>query len=190
MARVITASEYNGPLVLRHELGHSIIEVGEEYDGATTYFGANTAPSPTAIPWAHWLTDRASTRVERSVMPFQAYTWSMLSTASPWKASFVSSGTFTSHHIRVSLSGLPLASDARILLDGVDINWTPVEDIGLDRYIYDIYIPTPLRGGRHTLQVRLLNEEREGFAQLCSMEVLEYGDSEVESVLFLPWKLL
>lgn len=30
---VITASELNGPIVLRHELGHSIIEVGEEYDG-------------------------------------------------------------------------------------------------------------------------------------------------------------
>lgn len=24
-----------GPLVLRHELGHSIIDVGEEYDGGT-----------------------------------------------------------------------------------------------------------------------------------------------------------
>lgn len=30
---VITASELNGPIVLRHELGHSIIDVGEEYDG-------------------------------------------------------------------------------------------------------------------------------------------------------------
>ena len=31
--RVITASELNGPLVLRHELGHSLIDVGEEYEG-------------------------------------------------------------------------------------------------------------------------------------------------------------
>lgn len=30
---IITASELNGPLVLRHELGHSLIAVGEEYDG-------------------------------------------------------------------------------------------------------------------------------------------------------------
>jgi hypothetical protein len=30
---IITASEKNGPLVLRHELGHSLIEVGEEYEG-------------------------------------------------------------------------------------------------------------------------------------------------------------
>jgi len=32
---VITASEINGPLVLRHELGHSLIEEGDEYDGST-----------------------------------------------------------------------------------------------------------------------------------------------------------
>lgn len=33
--RVITASPLNGPLVLRHELGHSLIPVGEEYEGGT-----------------------------------------------------------------------------------------------------------------------------------------------------------
>jgi hypothetical protein len=31
---VITASEINGPLVLRHELGHSLIDEGDEYDGS------------------------------------------------------------------------------------------------------------------------------------------------------------
>ena len=31
---VITASEINGPLVLRHELGHSLIKEGDEYDGS------------------------------------------------------------------------------------------------------------------------------------------------------------
>lgn len=31
--RIITASKLNGPLVLRHELGHSLIPVGEEYEG-------------------------------------------------------------------------------------------------------------------------------------------------------------
>lgn len=35
--RIITASELNGPLVLRHELGHSLIEVGEEYEGGMYY---------------------------------------------------------------------------------------------------------------------------------------------------------
>ena len=34
---VITASEINGPLVLRHELGHSLIEEGDEYDGSESY---------------------------------------------------------------------------------------------------------------------------------------------------------
>jgi hypothetical protein len=41
MGRVITASALNGPLVLRHELGHSLIPVGEEYEGGepTSRFG-------------------------------------------------------------------------------------------------------------------------------------------------------
>lgn len=30
---VITSSEKNGPLILRHELGHTLIPVGDEYDG-------------------------------------------------------------------------------------------------------------------------------------------------------------
>jgi hypothetical protein len=38
--RIITASELNGPLVLRHELGHSLIPVGEEYDGGMLAVGS------------------------------------------------------------------------------------------------------------------------------------------------------
>jgi len=33
MSSVITASKLNGPVVLRHELGHSLINIGEEYEG-------------------------------------------------------------------------------------------------------------------------------------------------------------
>ncbi|KAF8143807.1 IgA peptidase M64-domain-containing protein [Mycena galopus ATCC 62051] len=73
---VITPSLANGALILRHELGHSIIPVGEEYDGGYAYFGPNAYHNLTEpVPWAHWLTDPgpAHARVERSVMPMQDY---------------------------------------------------------------------------------------------------------------------
>lgn len=63
MDRVITASALNGPLVLRHELGHSLIPVGEEYEGggstctcnyglqAKIDFQASLTSGPTRTRW-------------------------------------------------------------------------------------------------------------------------------------------
>ena len=80
---MVTSSFLNGPLVLRHELGHSIIDVGEEYDGGFAYFGVNAAEDLSErLPWEHWLTNPSpildeprnqTRRIERSVMPMQAY---------------------------------------------------------------------------------------------------------------------
>ncbi|KAE9396151.1 cytochrome P450 [Gymnopus androsaceus JB14] len=53
---VITSSILNGPQILRHELGHSIIPVGEEYDGGFAYFGVNAYHDlHEPVPWAHWI---------------------------------------------------------------------------------------------------------------------------------------
>lgn len=178
---VITSSSYNGPLVLRHELGHSIIGVGEEYDGGYAYFGVNYAPS-TSVGWSHWLTDAPSVgvapRVERTVMPYMNYTWTMMTSAASWKATFSSAGTYSWFLVRISLSGLPLKSDATVLLDGTDLGWQPQNGIGLDRYIYDIKSPAgwKLGPGRHNIEVKLNNAAREGSAQVCSVEVLEFGN--------------
>ena len=56
---VITASILNGALVLRHEFGHSTLEVGEEYDGGFGYYGPNAAHDCKSFPWPHWLSDPA-----------------------------------------------------------------------------------------------------------------------------------
>lgn len=193
---MITSSILNGPLVLRHELGHSIIEVGEEYDGGFAYFGVNAAHNASEpIPWAHWLSisnadtahddlDSASTpksdfseaRVERSVMPMQIYPWTLLNTSQSWSINFTSSGTYSRHLVRFSLSGLPEASDLRVELDGVDLEWVPKKGLGLDRWHYDIHCDGGLSGGEHELRFTLVNKEREGVAQLCSAEILEFGD--------------
>lgn len=50
---IVTASPHNGPLILRHELGHTIIDVGEEYDGGFNYSGVNAAKNLLA-PWTQW----------------------------------------------------------------------------------------------------------------------------------------
>ncbi|TFK93297.1 hypothetical protein K466DRAFT_478926 [Polyporus arcularius HHB13444] len=194
---VITPSLANGPLVLRHELGHSIIDVGEEYDGGYAYFGVNAANDTTLdkVPWAHWLTNLSdhnhhdhehasqahavspnTARVERSVMPLQDYAWTMLNTSAAWSTKFNSSGTYAWHIVRFSLSGIPDAKDLIVELDGKDLGWVPRGDIGVDRWHYDIKINKTLKGGEHEVKFSLKNKTREGEAQLCSVEILEFGD--------------
>ncbi|KAF8158494.1 IgA peptidase M64-domain-containing protein [Crassisporium funariophilum] len=181
---VITSSILNGPLVLRHELGHSIINVGEEYDGGYAYFGANAAHDISKpLKWAHWLSDdppkvdeSGKPRVERSVMPMQVYPWTMLNTTSPWSIDFSSSGTYSRHVVRFSLSGIPDSGDIRVEMDGVDLGWVPKPGIGVDRWHYDIHSQEGLAEGDHQLKFTLLNGGREGKAQLCSAETIEFGN--------------
>lgn len=61
-------------------------------------------------------------------------------------------------------------------LDGKDLGWTPRADIGVDRWHYDIKLNRTLEGGEHEVKFVLKNAKREGDAQLCSVEVLEFGD--------------
>ena len=189
--RVITSSILNGPLVLRHELGHSIIEVGEEYDGGFAYFGVNAAHDVLKpIPWEHWLSnpptntltkltnENLKPRVERSVMSMQVYPWTMLNVTSPWSIKFTSSGSYSRHLVKFSLSGLPRKEDLQVTLDGIDLDWVPKPGIGLDRWHYDIHSPNGLAPGYHELVFTLVNEQQEGVAQLCSAEILEFGNED------------
>jgi hypothetical protein len=181
---VITASNLNGALVLRHELGHSILEVGEEYDGGFGYYGSNAAHDRKSFPWPHWLSDPARVDntgapcVERSVMAMQAYPWTLLDTSAPWSITFESSGTYSRYSIQFSLSGIPSKEDLRVTLDGVDLGWLPREDVGMDRWFYNFHSPKKLAAGKHVLCFTLLNAEKQGAAQLCSTEILEYGTED------------
>ncbi|KAK6992530.1 hypothetical protein R3P38DRAFT_3225605 [Favolaschia claudopus] len=151
----------------------------QEYDGGYAYFGPNSYNNLSkAVPWAQWLTDPDPThaRVERAVMPMQAYAWTLLNTSTPWSVKFDSSGAYARHLVRFSVSGLPEAADLRVELDGEDLGWTPRADIGLDRYHYDVHRDGGLSAGEHTLSFTLLNGAREPAAQMCSAEVLEFGD--------------
>lgn len=164
--------------MLRHEIGHSIIEVGEEYDGGFAYFGVNAIHDPQGVTWAHWLTREDRARAERSVMPMQAYPWTLLDVEKPWSVTFVSSGIYARHLIKFSLSGIPHVDDLVVYMDGADLGWTPRHEIGVDRWHYDVLFEHALTEGEHVIRFSLRNREIQGQAQLCSVEVLEYGSLE------------
>jgi hypothetical protein len=133
--------------------------------------------------WSHWLStqpdfEHHTLRAERSVMPLQVYAWTMLNRSEPYTATFISNGTFARHLVRFSLSGLPNSSDLKVTIDEEDLGWEPKEDIGIDRWHYDIYRDSPLEGGEHTIQFALQPSGNESTAQLCSFEILEYGSEE------------
>ena len=107
----------NGALVLRHELGHSIIEIGEEYDGGADggYFGVDAATSPGTVGWRRWLTKTplpgVTPRVERMAMPFQTYPWAILNISSIWTGKFLSSGELISY---MNLTGASVVAIRRV----------------------------------------------------------------------------
>lgn len=80
--------------------------------------------------------------------------------------------------VRFSLSGLSQKEDLQVMLDGVDLGWVPKPGIGFDRWHYDIHSPNGLAPGSHELKFILVNKKHEGVAQLCSAEILEFGNEE------------
>ncbi|EHA46537.1 hypothetical protein MGG_02529 [Pyricularia oryzae 70-15] len=177
---VTTASCVNGAVILRHELGHSIIGVGEEYDGGEVYRGVNSAPNGDSVPWKSWYSSpEREPDVQRSNMPIQAYPWTLLNTTSAWSTSFPSAGTYDSYSLQFSISGVSATEDLMVTLDGEDVGWKYKEGVGLDRIIYRLpFRDAKLSGGMHNLTFELLNKELEGTAQLCNFEVLEYGTAD------------
>ncbi|KAI6301582.1 hypothetical protein MCOR07_010364 [Pyricularia oryzae] len=177
---VTTASRVNGAVILRHELGHSIIGVGEEYDGGEVYRGVNSAPNGDSVPWKSWYSSpEKEPDVQRSNMPIQAYPWTLLNTTSAWSTSFPSTGTYDSYSLQFSISGVSATEDLMVTLDGEDVGWKYKEGVGLDRIIYRLpFRDAKLSGGMHNLTFELLNKELEGTAQLCNFEVLEYGTAD------------
>ncbi|KAI2606583.1 IgA peptidase M64-domain-containing protein [Hypoxylon sp. NC1633] len=176
---VTTASLNSGPVVLRHELGHSIIGVGEEYDGGQVYSGVNAARTPSAVPWTQWYTSPATEpQVQRSNMPIQEYPWTLLNTSQAWTQSFSSAGTYASYLLQLSVSGMTASADLRVDIDGTDQGWRINPSVGVDRYIYNMEFDVALGPGVHEISFTLLNGDIEGSAQLCSFEILEYGDAD------------
>jgi hypothetical protein len=116
----------------------------------------------------------------------QEYVWTMLNISTPWSTKFTSSGAYSWHTVRFSLSGLPKGSDLKVELDGTDLGWVARENIGFDRWHYDVHREYSLSPEEHEVKFTLVNKDREGIAQLCSVEIIEFGNED-EFVLILKF---
>ncbi len=111
-------------------------------------------------------------------MPLQVSPWTLLNASSPWTVAFNSSGVYSTYYLQFSLSGIPEKDHLTVKMDGVGLDWAPRKDIGVDRTFYELSRKTPLEEGEHTISFTLSPNALEGQAQLCSLEVLEYGDED------------
>lgn len=192
--RIITASPRNGPLVLRHELGHSLIPVGEEYEGGFVYSGVNAdnVEHVHNLKWKKFLSDPSHVRIEDAKVPLQAYPWHDLDTGA-YEVEFVSSNKpseglagfvvgkfsdvlkekgkrrrYTSARLRMSLSSIPYASHVRLTLNGGEVDLAPEFkkdwDDVLDRRWVHLPLPNGIPGGRVKVKVELTEEGRQAEA--------------------------
>lgn len=120
---ISTKSNNTGTVVLRHEMGHNFVNVGEEYDDGSAYFGVNSAPSLSEVvtKWGHWLTSE-SVRAERAVYRLLQYPWADLSLGEQ-SFSFTSDGLYSRWHLILSVSAAGEPDSMEFILDGEILPW-------------------------------------------------------------------
>jgi hypothetical protein len=177
---ISTSSKTSGTVVIRHELGHNLIPVGEEYDGGWVYSGVNAAHT-LPPPWTHWLTNTSATTIEeRNRVLFQEYPWLDLSSG-PWKKMFYTTGHdkgWERIYVQASASGVPERGDLWVGIDGNELDWYPTGDD--DRRFLEWHSDKGFAPGFHVIEFRQQTEAKKGRMprQLCSIEIIEYGPED------------
>ncbi|MCG8424591.1 MAG: M64 family metallopeptidase [Proteobacteria bacterium] len=166
---ISTSSPTSGTVVLRHELGHNFGNVGEEYDGGGSYFGANYSSS-LSVKWLHWLTDGAPVQAESGASRAQDWPWYNLQ-GGPYRVTFNSSNGYTTGAIRLSASGLEEVDAMSITLDGEPLPFSSAGNA--DRNFYDLDITDGFGPGSHELV--FTETVADGDNWLSSFQVLEFG---------------
>lgn len=116
-------------------MGHNFIDVGEEYDDGSAYFGVNSASSLPMVmtKWGHWLNSE-SVREERAVYRLLEYPWADLSLGEQ-SFTFTSDGQYSRWYLDLSVSAAGEADSLEFTLDGEILPW---ESRGSDdREFYD-----------------------------------------------------
>ncbi|KAF8986498.1 hypothetical protein BGZ46_000029 [Entomortierella lignicola] len=175
---ISTSSNKSGTIVLRHELGHSLIDVGEEYDGGEVYSGVNAERwSIQNIKWKHWLTDDVP-REEKNVLRAQDYAWYDLKKG-PYKVKFNSDGNYKRWSLKISHSGVDTDDSFEVYLDGKRLNWTSPG--GYDRDFSEWDGQEGFSAGAHEIEFRqgakYDNEPADlsrPIRQLCSVTMHEF----------------
>lgn len=169
---ISTCSKTSGTVVLRHELGHNLGKVGEEYDGGNVYLGENSSPSPMAVKWKHWLSVPDSLEIERSHLALQDYPWQFLKD-NPYSKTFNSVGTYKKWDLRLSMSGVQDHMCISIKIDGKPLLFNTN---GLkDRSFYEWNSKVGLGPGNHTLEIveKVPAGPLMPPRQLCSVSLIE-----------------
>jgi hypothetical protein len=173
---ISTESPTSGTLVLRHEMGHNFINVGEGYDGGSVYRGANSDNRLTNIKWSHWLTEPQTTvPAEQNYLLVQDYAWHDLANGE-YTVRFNSTGQFDRSFLRFTVSGVPEEGSFGFTLDGEEMEWTP-GGIGFDRSFHSYLDETGgFSAGQHELVFRSNFPPPAGnpIRQLCSLTFHEY----------------
>lgn len=191
-----TRSLTTGTIVLRHEMGHNFVNVGEEYDDGQVYRGVNSDSTTfigsrprDPIKWQHWLTEPDKPVVEQRMQTVLAeYPWTDLEDNVEQSYSFSTDGTFPIWKMMFTVSGFPDAGSLKIYLDDVELPWSPrvmdgaenADGTTVDRLFY--YYDSDSNGGgfsRGTHRLRFVapvpRPNGAPTRQLCSVTIWEYG---------------
>ncbi|KAJ3037627.1 hypothetical protein HDV00_001431 [Rhizophlyctis rosea] len=176
---ISTRSKTSGTIVLRHEMGHNFVDVGEEYDGGQVYSGVNSSPNLFNLKWKHWLSGGTGGRVreERSVLRVQDYSWYDLAKGA-YHIAFQSDGKYERWFMQISASGVEVDGALEVYLDGTPLGWNTTGN--LDRGFHRWSRESGLSRGRHELVFKMGVPPSKGspIRQLCSVTLHEYGGED------------
>lgn len=193
---ITTSSRANGVVVARHELGHSLIEEGEEYDNAWVYEGANSDAVENLhnLKWKDFLTEPDRDPViQDSHIAIRTYAWYNLNKT--WTDTATSANTeaqpdaYNNSMIRLSLSSIAQPDWVKFTLNGKEIDlapgFLPEMNNSLDRRWVEIFPQEPLPVGNSTLQISLTEkgraaQEGKGGKMVTSAEIIEYGHTFIK----------
>jgi len=169
---ISTSSPTSGTMVLRHEMGHNFGNVGEEYDGGTSYSGANSATSLNAVTqkWGSWLTVTPPV-VQQSAQRLQSYAWYNLASG-PLSLSFTSDGTWAKAYLIFSVSGCETSTSLRVTIDNVPLPWN-TSGI-LDRTFNPFIFNAGFASGSHILRFEGTPSTTGQIRQVCNVNLHEY----------------
>ncbi|CAG7717542.1 unnamed protein product [Allacma fusca] len=172
---ISTRSNRTGTVVLRHEMGHNFVDVGEEYDNGQVYSGVNAARTVAGLGWKAWLSGEQ--KEELAVYRLAEYPWADLANGAQ-TFRFTSDGKFKRWYLIVSVSAAGEADSLEFVLDGVALPW---QSRGFDdREFYDWYGSEGLSSGSHTFTVRSKTQSTHPQIprMICSVNLHEFGTED------------